>query len=418
MKLTRYISLRFIGVAALIMALSIPAFYFVIEKIMQENVDESLRYQKEWLLNKIQHEDPKNFSKYSRNIAVREVQDILRTSDAFNTKNIYIENDDEFVNHRVLDFYKEINGKKYHFKIRKSLVENEDVLESVALLQGILFLTLLLALLIINRNVEKKVWKPFYGMLDSLNRYRIDHHNFEKQPDAPVKELNLLNASLADLTERNRKLYTAQKEFTENASHELQTPLAVIQNKLEMLMQTEPLTETQIRYIADLYETNQKIARLNKSLLLLAKIENNQFEGLQEISLKTITEKTLENLEFSIDEKNIEVKTDGEKDKKIWANENLIQILLGNLISNAIKYADINGKIQLNFTGTFFEIGNTSAFGKLNEEKLFERFQKQNTGNESNGLGLEISRKICELYSWNLKYDYRNSQHFFKINFN
>lgn len=398
-------------------ALSVPLFYVVIENIMQDNVDESLRYEKAWILSQIQNRDPKEFSAYDRNVAVKEVEQILRTGDAYNNKDIYIQNDDEFVNHRVLDFYKEINGRKYHFKIRKSLVENEDILRNIALLQTALFLALLFTLLMINRNVEQKVWKPFYRMLDSLRRYRIDDDNFENPPLSPVSEINDLNTSLADLTERNRKLFNAQKEFTENAAHELQTPLAVIRNKVEMLMQTQPLTEQQIHYIGDIFDTSQKITKLNKSLLLLAKIENNQFETTSDISLRNMLTDITGNFSFVLEEKKLLLQSSYFGDVSITANEQLLQILFGNLMSNAIKYAPENSTIHLMLTQESFEIANPSQYGALDESRLFQRFQKQNTGNESNGLGLEICTKICEQYGWSLQYRYENNQHTFSVHF-
>lgn len=417
MRLTKYIALRFIGIAALIMLLSIPVFYVVIKKIMEKNVDESLRYQKEWIVNRLQNEKPENFSKFDHNIAVKEVEQILRNEDSYKTKNLYIENDDEFVNHRVLDFYREINGRKYHFKIRKSLLENEDILESIAVLQGMLFLILISALYFISKNVENKVWKPFYALLDSLKQYRLDHHNFSVPAKSPVSEMNDLNASLTDLTERNRQLYNAQKEFTENASHELQTPLAVMQNKLEMLLQTEPLNAQQAQYIQDIYQTNHRLSKMNKSLLLLARIENHQFESRNTISLKEICKKTAADFELLNEGHNLVFTENYETEKNTVANETLLQILVGNLISNALKYTPENGEISVQLGEEYLMVKNTSANGSLDETRLFKRFQKQNLNSESNGLGLEICKKICELYGWDLQYFFSSGNHIFKIVF-
>lgn len=417
MRLTKYIALRFIGIAALIMLLSIPVFYIVIKKIMEKNVDENLRYQKEWIVNRLQNEKPENFSKFDHNIVVKEVEQILRNEDSYKTKNLYIENDDEFVNHRVLDFYREVNGRKYHFKIRKSLLENEDILESIAVLQGLLFLILISALYFISKNVENKVWKPFYAMLDSLKQYRLDHHNFSVPAKSPVSEINDLNTSLTDLTERNRQLYNAQKEFTENASHELQTPLAVMQNKLEMLLQTEPLNEQQAQYIQDIYQTNHRLSKMNKSLLLLARIENHQFESRNTISLKEICKKTTADFELLTEGRNILFTENYETEKNTVANETLLQILVGNLISNAFKYTHENGEISVQLNEKYLTIKNTSADGSLDETRLFKRFQKQNLNSESNGLGLEICKKICELYGWELQYFFSSGNHVFKIVF-
>ena len=418
LKLTRYIASRFIGISALLILLSIPVFYFVLQRIMHNNVDENLRYQKDWIITQMQTQTPDNFSKFNQNVAISEVKDILRTTDLYNTKDIYVENDDEFVNHRVLDFYKSINGKNYHFKIKKSLLESQDVLETVIFLQLGLFVLLTLSLLLININVEKKVWKPFYGTLESLHQYRIDFQNLTVPEKSIISEIDDLNSSLTDLTERNQKLYTAQKEFTENASHELQTPLAVIQNKLELLMQTEPLNEQQSLYISDIYRSNQKISKLSKSLLLLSKIENHQFEQNQEIALPAVIRKISDDFSFIIQSKNISLIIDNEDDVTVNANDALINMLFGNLISNALKYTPENGKVHIILNQKNFRIYNSSEGGALDENRLFRRFQKQSGSSESTGLGLEICKKICILYGWTLEYSFEREIHIFAVDFN
>ena len=202
---------------------------------MWNNVDENLLFQKEWILKRTQDFHPDDIDELSHNISINEVEDLSRNEDKFTYKNLFNKKENEFTKHRVLDFYKTINGKTYHFKISHSLVENKDILKAIVTIQGCVFLVLIIALTLINRHVERKVWQPFYRVLLALKNYRIDHQNFPKPEQSSILEMNSLNYSLVDLTEKNQKLFLSQKEFIENASHELQTPLAVIQNKLEML---------------------------------------------------------------------------------------------------------------------------------------------------------------------------------------
>lgn len=416
MRLTRYISLRFIGVAVLVMLLSIPASYYIIRKIMQKNVDENLLFQKEWIISQMQNNRPES-QILSHNISVKETSNNENKQEGFSTESLFDEKNEDYANHRIYGFYKVINGKPYHFRLKYSLVENEKILRTIALLQTSVLLILILSLMLINRQVENKIWKPFYRMLKALKQYRIDHQNFEIPPKSPVKEMNDLSVSLAELTDNNQKLFAAQKEFTENASHELQTPVAVIQNKLEMLMQTEPLTEQQSMYIADIFATNQKLAKMNRSLLTLAKIENHQFEDMRNVSLMEIIEKVASDTAFLAEDKNIEILTFFETDKEIAGNETLLNILFGNLVSNAIKYTDTGGSISIWLTANTFEIANTSELEKLNEDLLFKRFQKQNSHRESTGLGLEICNRICKIYNWELSYRHTANLHRFSINF-
>ncbi len=384
---------------------------------MWNNVDENLLFQKEWILKRTQDFHPDDIDELSHNISINEVEDLSRNEDKFTYKNLFNEKENEFTKHRVLDFYKTINGKTYHFKISHSLVENEDILKAIVTIQGCVFLVLIIALTLINRHVERKVWQPFYRVLLALKNYRIDHQNFPKPEQSSILEMNSLNYSLVDLTEKNQKLFLSQKEFIENASHELQTPLAVIQNKLEMLLQTENFTQEQIGYIEDIYNSNQRLSKLNKSLLLLAKIENHQFKVTQEIEIKKIIQKVLTDTSFLIEEKNIQLHQDFSTSKIVFGNEILLQILMSNLISNAIKYAENNGNIFINLNENYFDISNSSSHSKLEENQLFKRFQKQNSAQESTGLGLEISKKIAENYQWTLVYNYNSRLHSFKLNF-
>lgn len=417
MKLSHYISLRFIGATVVILLVAIPVFYFVIMKIMQNNVDESLELQKQWILKRLADEKPQNFSIYDQNMTINEVMEILRNEDRFETKNIYQENDGEFVNHRVLDFYTQTGGKKYHIKLKKSLLENEDVLEAVVLLLIMLLSFLFFSLMVINSQVEKKIWKPFYKLLDQLKTYTIDKHQTPDFTKTPVNELNDLNNSISDLIDRNQKQYKSQKEFTENASHEMQTPIAVIQSKLELLMQTEPLSKEQAKFIENIFEAISKMSKMNKGLLLLARIENNQFGNLKEISVRQTAAKIIEDSLPMIEDKNLHYIFETEGDKMVIADETLLHILLVNLISNAIKYCNEKGFIKLELTGTQFLISNTSDKEKLDESKLFRRFQKQNSEQESNGIGLEISDTICKIYGWKLNYSYSENRHFFTVDF-
>lgn len=417
MKLTRYISLRFIGVSTFVILISIPVFFFVLKKIMQDNIDESLQFQKIWVINQKDKIDFEKLPNFDQNISISEVNEILRDEDRLKTKNLYVPEDQEFVNHRFLEFYTKKNNKIYLVKIKRSLIESEDILNTIIALQLTLVGLLFLTLIIIDKNIEKNIWKPFYKMLDSLQQFRLDKEVpliFQK---TNIKELDDLNSSINDLVSRNKTLYKAQKEFTENASHELQTPIAVIQTKLEMMYQTEPISEEQAKYLQEIYAANSKMGKLNKTLLLLAKIENHYFDDVETIDIRKNIDKVSEDYLHLLELKNIHFSSDLEVDKKVIADENLIQILFGNLISNAIKYCNENGEIQLFLDDKKFRISNTSNHQQLNSELLFQRFQKQNTGNESNGLGLEICKKICEIYGWKIQYHYVENKHEFEILF-
>jgi signal transduction histidine kinase len=417
MKLSHYISLRFIGAALFISLLSIPIFYLTIEKTMEHNVDESLEELQTWLQPLLQTENIDFINRFDKNISIEEVENRVRSENRFQNKNIYTASDDEFVNYRILDYYRDIDGQNYHINIRKSLIENEDILFNILVLQLGVFLFLLLTLVLINRQLKIKVWNSFYTIIQQIKSYRVDQKEIAQLPSSSITELKDLSFSVENLMKNNLQLFNAQKELTENTSHELQTPLAVFQNKVDLLMQTQPLSEQQMQYMLDLQRTTRKMSQLNKSLLLVSKIENRQFSEVAKLSVNDPILGILHDLEEVLSSKNINVITELQHNKLVTANEVLLQILLNNLISNAVKYCPKDGTVQLYLDENKLQISNTAYAGPLEETTLFQRFKKQNSEKTGNGLGLEIAQKIAQLYGWNLAYQYKNNQHSFELNF-
>lgn len=412
-----YISSRFIGAAILITLLSIPVSYFAIKKIMELNVDEGLEEMQAWLNPLIAHSQPELFNRYNNNISIEEVQSPAWTHNRFRTKEIYDSSDNEFVGVRMMDYYFEVNGKNYYITLRKSLIENEDILYSILSLQVGAFIFLLFTLFLINRKLKREVWKPFYTYLHWIKNYRVDKDEFTKLPDSSITELQDLSRAMETLTKINQQLFVAQKELTENTSHELQTPLAVIQNKLDLLMQTNPLSEQQMQHMLDLQKAIGKMVKLNKGLLLLSKIGNQQFSDLQSLSVSGCVTTTLNEWRDVFSSKNISVDVDDKQDSLIIANEILFQTLLNNLVSNAIKFTPKFGEVKFLLSAERLLICNTASDGALDQQLLFQRFKRQNGRIDGNGLGLEISGKIVNLYNWKLSYQYNDNMHCFELFF-
>ncbi len=416
MKLTHHISIRYIGVTSIVMLLTIPVFYFIILFVMMNSVDETLLFQKQWIEKKLKTISPENFISYNNNIIITSGASAYDKERIFN-QDIYIPEDNEIVTHRVLEFTTVANGKLYHVRFQKSLVESEDLLRSIIAIQSGIFIILLTSLLYINRNLNRKVWNPFYKTLSELHNYRVDKQSSLDLLPNKINELNDLNKSINELTKHNHQLYLEQKEFTENASHELQTPLAIMQSNIDLLLQTSPITEEQALIIENVTDANQRMNKLNKTLLLLAKIDNNQFPNKDRINLSNIIIKTMSFYEDISRQKNITFSACLDKETGIYADTTLAEILLGNLISNAIRHTIQNGLIEIELNKNFFRITNSASGKALDPQKLFKRFQKNGTSSHSIGLGLEISRKICNLYGYQIQYSFVSDRHCFTLNF-
>jgi signal transduction histidine kinase len=233
--------------------------------------------------------------------------------------------------------------------------------------------------------------------------------------DTNIDEFRELNTAVADMAGQAKLDYKDLKIFTENASHELLTPIAVINSKLDSLIQTENFSERQSKLLTDLYGAVSRLNRLNQSLLLLAKIENKLLHERVKMNLKTLVEEKLSQFEEIFPEKNIKVKA-VLHDKEIYANPYLAEVLLNNLVNNAIRHNYQNGEIVIELDDEKLVVQNTGDEPELDSKKIFTRFHKSSRS-EGTGLGLTISKQICESYNFSLEYTFTGIYHTFTVRF-
>ena len=406
--------------AAIVLIVAIPIFYFVIQAIVKEDVDESLIAHKELILNKIEEvmdDNPFHFlSTFEPNLSIAPSSSLAHY-DKFYSISIYDSISRENIPYRVFESNVLIRNKPYLIKLKSSLIDSKELIQSIFWIMTALLLVIVLGLIIINKAIAKKIWAPFYSTLNKLHHLKIEDKEQLVFGKTSTDEFTELNSTITSLVKRNQQAYQSQKEFTENASHEMQTPLAIFQHKLELLMQTNPISAEQADLISELADANQRMNKLNKNLLLITKIENNQFQEKEKLSIKELLTKMLEQFRVRTEEKNITVKLQSEADIKIEANKSLFEILFSNLLTNAIRHNYVNGKIDILINKNFISIANTGKPESLDRSKLFQRFQKQTDDNSSTGLGLEISKKIAALYQFEMEYQFVNGLHQFNINF-
>ena len=210
--------------------------------------------------------------------------------------------------------------------------------------------------------------------------------------------------------------YLQQKEFTENASHEMQTPLAVIKANLTQLMQSTTLSESDMNNLQTIENTTKKMASLNKALILLSKIENNQFKENELIPINKIINKVVNNFADLIEVKNIKLKLNLKDELQITINPTLAEILLSNLVQNAIRHNVNGGIINIDLMQNKLIISNSGEALTINSNELFTRFKKNDASKDSLGLGLAIVKSICNIYQLNIVYSYSNQLHTFTLN--
>lgn len=306
-----------------------------------------------------------------------------------------------------------LNKKPYRFNIETNIEETQETIFFISITTVFLFVMIVGGLLFLNRRLSKSVWKPFRETLDQLKTFSLNNQTKIEFSKTDVSEFDELNQSLTKLIEHNVSVYKTQKEFTENASHELQTPLAILKNKLDILLQNQDLTEKQYQIAEEMNRALSRSSRINKNLLLLAKIENNQFEN-SEIHLDELLNQSMEILQEHFEQKNISVKTEISDNVTVNGNIGLTEVLINNLIINAIRHTSINGSILIRLSQSEFEVSN-SGTGKLNGDLLFKRFSRFSKDNNGSGLGLAIVQEICKSQNWTIDYRFENNNHIFSV---
>lgn len=290
----------------------------------------------------------------------------------------------------------------------------QDIMHGIMIQFGMIICIIGISVILIMKNISVKLWTPFYYTLNKISKFRLEDKRIPVLPENNVKEFTQLNKAVTTLMENSQMSYNIQKEFTENASHEIQTPLAIFQSKLDNLLQDEHLTKHQAETIQELYNLTLRLTRLNKNLLLLAKIDNNQYNEMSDIDLIKVLNKIIPLL-LSISE-NIKITKDFKlPSMTIKCNIILLESLINNLIVNALRYTNADGEIIITVEKNKMIITNTSNGMILDENMLFNRFYKPIHNINGNGLGLAIVKTICDYHKWKIKYQYSNNKNNFIV---
>ncbi len=391
-------------------------FYFSLKNIIEENITENLENTQHQILEYVNKNGtlPPVPSLGSDFIvfAPAEIQVTEVVKDTFH----FNKYEDEELPFRELVFTVKTKEGLYTVYVGKPIIEADDMIETVASSLGIVVGILLIILFLLNWLLAKSMWKPFYTTINSLKLFDLSRKETLSLPTTNIAEFKLLNETLAMMAEKIKTDYQSLKEFTENASHEIQTPLAIIRTKLEQMIQVENIPAEQMNIIQDVYESVNRLSKLNQSLLLLTKIENLQFKEIQEVKIDELINKKLTQFEDMISFKkiNIDLNTNSLVTKM---NLLLADIFLSNLLSNAIRHNEEGGIIKIYVLNESIIISNSGKPLDIAPEKIFDRFQKSGNSSESIGLGLSIVKQICDTYNFKLKYSYKERIHTMTILF-
>jgi len=409
---TRYFRINLLA-TLIIFTLASLAFFFLLRYITIGQMDEDLKIE--------QREIQTYVAKYNRPPEPITVKDQIVSFEASGIRQPYRKfstirspKTDEQEDFRQISFTVPVNNQWFLFSVAKSLEATEHLNRSIIMISLITIIAILVVSLLINRWLLRRLWKPFYATLAGVEKYRLGEKPQPKFENSGINEFNLLNDTLHQFIRGAEKDYFILKEFTENASHELQTPLAIVRSTLDVMIQDEKLSESQSNSLQSAYSAIQKMSRLNQSLLLLNKIENRQFSEIGSFDFGKLVEQKMTDWQELWQGRNLKI-TSSLDSTPVSMNEQLAEIMLSNLFSNAARHTAEGGSVHIQLSGNIFEISNLAANGPLDQEKLFKRFSKLGQTTDQHGLGLSIVKQISDVAAKPISYRYSAGQHIFSI---
>ena len=392
-------------------------YYFLIHYILLAQLDDALKVEEQELIDHVKQNNSLPQPSFYNDQQVIFFELTGPVERKFSTVKIFNKEENEDITTRQLIFSIKVADKIYKVNILKSQEETEDLVKLILLITLVIVLLLLIILFLVNRFLLNRLWKPFNSTIDELKKFNLSGKEMPELKHSTISEFRELNEAVIMMAGQVSREYETLKIFTENASHEMQTPLAIIISKLDVLIQDESINEQQMNQLQGIYQALDRLSKLNHSLLLLTRIGNNQFTQTENIALDKIVKEKLIQFEELTESRRLKITTDI-MPAIIRCNKQLLDILLSNLLNNAIRYNIENGAISITVSTNKLVIANNSPLPALDEKQVFQRFYRHNdTTPEGNGLGLSIVKQICNDAGFSIEYFYRDDQHRVHIHF-
>ncbi|WP_302588507.1 sensor histidine kinase [Alistipes senegalensis] len=424
MKLVCRILLHLAWALSLLLAAWAVLFYVTMIDEINDEMDDALEARAEVILTRVLagRELPAPASEGNNAYFLNEVSAeyaAAQPRERYSDEEIFIpERDDEEPARVLRKVFHDRDGRWYELTVMTPTIEKEDLREAILGWIVSLYLFLLGMILLVTVVVLYRTMRPLYALLRWLDGYTVGAQNPPLVVETSVTEFRRLNDAARRYAERAEETFERQKQFIGNASHEMQTPLAVCRNRLEMLVDDAPtLTEEQLGEIAKVQRTLDYLVRLNRSLLLLSKIDNGQFPETEAVDMNALVRRTAEDMEEIYAYRNMRFTLADEGPLTVRMNPSLAGSVVANLVKNAFVHGDAGGEIVVTVEPRRLTVANSGAGGPLDAGHIFDRFYQGAKKEGSTGLGLAVVDAVCRLYGLKIAYSHADGRHCFTVNF-
>ena len=423
MKLVYRIILHISWVLSLLLAAWALFFYVTLVDEINDETDDALEHRAEAIITQqLSGREVISTASGNEGYFLKEVAQEYAARfphESYTDEEIYIPEQDDEEPARVLRMiFRDREGSYKELTVMTPTIEKDDLQEAILWWIVYLYLFLLLTILLINILVLHRTLRPLYALLRWLDSYRVGGKNAPLANDTKIAEFRRLNEAAIRNAERAEVLFDRQKQFIGNASHEMQTPLAVCRNRLEMLVDdAHALTGEQLGEIAKVQRTLDYLVRLNRSLLLLSKIDNGQFPEAEEVDVNALVRRTAEDMEEIYAYRSMRFALVDEGPLTARMNPSLAGSVVANLLKNAFVHGDEGGEVTVRVAPRRFTVCNSGAGGPLDAGRIFDRFYQGTKKEGSTGLGLAVVDAVCRLYGLKVSYSYKEGRHCFAVDF-
>jgi len=415
MRLITKTMLFYIAVTLLLFAAGGFIFYNNLKNLVDEEVTESLFISKDRIVKYVKANDSlpsEQFlfrGKYSI-VANNGKKELLRDT------LLYDESEDEYLPYRLLQFPVKMGTIDKTVQVSLPLFEDDDLVETIWSILIIISLALIIVFLVSGNILSRRLWEPFFKTLRLIGNYQGASGTLLKSSKTGTKEFAQLNDAIEKMSEKIEANFNQLRSFTENASHELQTPLAAIRLETEQLMQNPDFSKTALESLHNVNQSATRLGKILESLLLLAKIGNNQFL-VSEVDISQLLMEKMDAFSDRIQFKRLNIEKNIEQGVIVKSSPELASIALSNLLLNALRHNNQEGIIRIFLTRDFLKIENSGDPLPFASDQLFERFVRNIRKKESTGLGLALVKEIVNKNNWKIRYSFNDGMHIFTIVF-